>query len=98
MITITAITSSRWMSPPATWNARNPSAHRMMRITASVHSMSGSPRVDVGAGPFTFTAGEMHLAAEQNSRGTYVMTHVDHENGEITHTPERAREHDQAAR
>jgi hypothetical protein len=40
MITMTASTSSRWIRPPPTWNARKPRAHRITRMTAMVHSMT----------------------------------------------------------
>ena len=43
--TMTPMTSRMWMSPPATWKAKNPSAHRMSRMMAMVRSMCGFPLV-----------------------------------------------------
>src|SRR5690348_3980010 len=36
--------SRMWISPPATWNAKKPSAHRMSRMMAMVKSISRFPR------------------------------------------------------
>jgi hypothetical protein len=37
-----------WMSPPATWKAKKPSAHRIRRMIAMVRSICSSPSVDFG--------------------------------------------------
>jgi hypothetical protein len=36
---ITAIINRRWMSPPATWNARNPSSQNTRKIANSARNM-----------------------------------------------------------
>src|SRR4030095_10815517 len=40
--TMTAMTSSRWPTPPAVYEVPKPSAHSTKRITATVHSMAPS--------------------------------------------------------
>src|SRR6185503_16564008 len=93
------ITRSKWIKPPATWNAKNPSAHRMTRTMASVKSMLGTPRCDWRYGGTISIDNNwcMALPAQVNADGTDIMAHIDHENREITNAPERARKHDQAA-
>jgi hypothetical protein len=41
-IEITAMTIRRWMSPPATWKAKNPSAQQIKRMIPMVNSMMTS--------------------------------------------------------